>query len=163
MADKAGSVAKVKIVPNSGPGRAGFAVDRADGRLKMRRGGTSALETIASDAVLNTSLAALTLKAKDDGTTVVSNNLTSGVFTLPPAKAGLVFNVVTGTVPTSNAGTTITPNAADKFQGNGFNSKTAGQTLVNTRATPALIGDAIQLIGTDQNVWFVLNKIGTWA
>lgn len=131
-----------------------------------RKGGTP--EPIATDRlnVLGTSVAAITLDGTDDGVTVVANNSAATVVvTLPKSSvvgAGYTARVLAGVLPGAGAGLTVTPNAADKFAGNGFNAKTAGQTLINSAATDA-IGDMVEVVADGVTSWFVTNKIGTWA
>lgn len=119
-------------------------------------------ESLSIDGVLNQTTAAVTLQAKDDGLTVQANASATVTVTLPLAAPGMNFRVLVGQLPGSGAGTTLTPNAADKFQGNGFNAKTAGQTIVNSAATDA-IGDLLDVQCITAGVWYVVNKIGTWV
>lgn len=164
-------IRKTALAIKGGPGAAGIwiykGVTTKVGRLFIdRKGGTP--EPIASDRVnvLGSTVAAITLDGTDDGVTVVANNTAATVVvTLPKAStvgAGFRARVLVGALPGAGAGTTVTPNATDKFAGNGFNAKTAGQTLVNTAATDA-IGDYIDAVTDGVSTWFVLGKVGTWA
>ena len=166
-------IRKTTTAVKGGPGGTGiwsyakYGVSRFAGRIFVdRKGGTP--EPIATTAVnvLADDAAAITLDGTDDGVTVVANNSAATVVvTLPAAAtvgAGFKARVLTGVLPGAGAGTTVTPNAADKFAGNGFNAKTAGQTLVNSAATDA-IGDLVQVISNGVDTWFVVAKVGTWA
>jgi hypothetical protein len=116
--------------------------------------------------VLGTAVAAVTLDGTDDGDTVVANNSAATVVaTLPKTSVvgpGYRARLIAGVLPGAGAGTTLTPNAADKFQGNGFNAKTAGQTLVNSAASD-VVGDLVEVISDGAGIWYVINKVGTWA
>lgn len=156
-------IRRTLLAIKGGTGGAGIWIANATGRLFIDRQGGVA-EPIASDAVRIPSTAAYTVKPSEDGVTLHATALTSNVFTLPAVATvgiGFLVTVVTKVLPTSGAGTTITPAAADKFQGNGFNAKTDGQTLVNSAASDA-IGDLVQL-QSDADGWFVIGKVGTWA
>lgn len=137
------------------------------GRLFIdRKNGTP--EPIASDRVnvLGTGVAAITLDGSDDGVTLVANNAAATVVaTLPKTTvvgAGFVCTLIAGVLPGAGAGTTLTPNAADKFQGNGFNAKGAGATLVNSAASDA-VGDLVTVVSDGAGIWYVISKVGTWA
>lgn len=145
------------------------------GRLYIERksygaanNGSTVFEPIATDRVnvLGTSVAALTLDGTDDGATVIANNSAATVvLTLPRTTVvgpGFVATLLVGVLPGAGAGTTLTPNANDKFAGNGFNAKTAGQTLVNSAATDA-VGDLVTVQSDGAGVWYVISKVGTWA
>jgi hypothetical protein len=137
------------------------------GRLFIdRKGGTPEPLSLDRVNVLGTSVAAITLDGTDDGVTVVANNSAATVVaTLPKVAtvgAGYRARLLAAVLPGAGAGTTLTPNAADKFQGNGFNAKTAGQTLVNSAATDA-VGDYVDVVSDGGTIWYVINKVGTWA
>lgn len=166
-------IRKTGTAIKGGPGAVGIYIYKATlqsvlkaGRLFINRNGTET--PIAGDRVrvLGTSVAALTLTGEDDGITVVANNSAATVVvTLPKAAtvgAGFRARVLAGVLPGAGAGLTVTPNAADKFQGNGFNAKTAGQTLVNSAASDA-VGDYVDLVTDGGTIWYVINKVGTWA
>jgi hypothetical protein len=125
-------------------------------------------EPIATDRlnVLGTAVTAITLDGSDDGVTVVANNAAATVtVTLPKASVvgpGYTARILAGVLPGAGAGLTVTPNAADKFQGNGFGAKTAGQTLINSAASD-VVGDMVEVVSDGVLTWFVTNKIGTWA
>lgn len=164
-------IRKTAVAIKGGPGGAGLwifkGVASKAGRLFFdRKGGTP--EPIASDRVnvLGTAVAAITLDGTDDGVTVVANNTAATVVvTLPKAStvgAGFRARVLVGALPGAGAGTTVTPNAADKFQGNGFNAKAAGASLVNSAASDA-IGDYVDLVSDGNLIWYVIGKVGTWA
>ena len=115
---------------------------------------------------MGTSDTADTAEIKEDGTTYIANN-SAATFTLTLPKAatagaGTKFRLIAGVLPGAGAGTTLTPNAVDKFQGNGFNAKTAGQTLVNSAASDAL-GDYVEVVSDGGTIWYVISKVGTWA
>lgn len=156
-------IRRTLLAIKGGTGGAGIWIANATGRIFIdRQGGVN--EPIATDATVIPSTAAYTVSPDQDGVTVYCTDLTSNVVTLPAvATVGLGFRVrvLTKVLPTSGAGTTVTPAAADKFQGNGFNAKTDGQTLVNSAASDAL-GDYVDL-QSDADGWFVIHKIGTWA
>lgn len=167
-------IKKVSVQVLGGPGAAGFFC--LNSRAKESYGTTGGLFINRKSPYkppkpqrlvtcnLNLITAAVTLDGTDDGDTQAANSSSFVNVTLPKAStvgAGYTVIVMTATVP-SATGTTVTPNAADKFAGNGFNAKTAGQTLVNTQATAA-VGDQVDLISDGVSRWFVLNKVGTWA
>lgn len=169
-------IRKVSVAPRGGPGGAaifvlnpkakesygtlgGIFVDR---KFSNRVGPSKPQRIVTSN--LNNVTANVTLDGTDDGDVQAVNSATFVTVTLPKASVvgpGYICTVLTKQVP-SATGTTVTPNAADKFAGNGFNAKTAGQTLVNTQATAA-IGDQVDLVSDGVSNWFVLNKVGTWA
>lgn len=163
-------IRKASVAIKGGPGAVGIYVwNKATsklGRLFINRAGVEF--PIASDRVnlLGTAVAALTLKPEDDGTTVVANNTAATVVvTLPAAAtagAGTTFRVLAGQLPGAGAGLTLTPNAADKFQGNGFGAKTAGQTLINSAASD-VVGDMLEVVSDGVTIWYVTAKVGTWA
>ena len=175
-------IRKVAVLIKGGPGGVGlFALNGSSKETFGTTGGifvTRKPTTAASPApiaqriqthrvnVLGTGVTALTLDGTDDGDTQVANNTAATVvFTLPKTSVvgpGYRARVVVGALPGAGAGTTVTPNAADKFQGNGFNAKTAGQSLVNSAASDA-IGDSVDVISDGAGIWYVVNKIGTWA
>lgn len=137
------------------------------GRLFIdRKGGTPESLSLDRVNVLGTAVAAITLDGTDDGVTVVSNNAAATVVvTLPKAAtvgAGFRARVLAGVLPGAGAGLTLTPNAVDKFQGNGFGAKTAGQTLINSAASD-VVGDYLDVVTDGVLTWFVINKVGTWA
>lgn len=163
-------IRKTAIAIKGGPGAVGIYIYKnvaaKFGRLFINRAG---VETpIAGDRVnvLGTTVAAVTLTGENDGDTVVATNTAATVVvTLPKASvvgAGFCCRVLVAALPGAGAGTTVTPNAADKFAGNGFNAKTAGQTLVNSAASDA-IGDMVEVVTDGVTTWYVTNKIGTWA
>jgi hypothetical protein len=165
-------IRKTLVAIKGGPGGAGIFVfgkkkTIGGGRIYIdRKGGVP--EPLSTDRlnVLGSSVAAITLDGSDDGVTVVSNNSAATVVvTLPKAStvgAGFTARVLAGVLPGAGAGLTVTPNAADKFQGNGFSAKTAGQTLVNSAASD-VVGDMVEVVSDGNVTWFVTNKIGTWA
>lgn len=169
-------IKKVSVQVLGGPGGAGFFC--LNSRAKESYGTTGGLfvnrkspykpskpqRIVTCNLNINSTATAVTLDGTDDGDTQVAANAAAVTYTLPKASVvgpGYTVIVMTGTVPAS-VGTTVTPNAADKFAGNGFNAKTAGQTLVNTQASAA-VGDQVDLISDGVSRWFVLNKVGTWA
>lgn len=174
------NIRKTLIGVKGGPDGAGIFVYKKNkpvggGRLYIERksfgasnNNSTVFEPIASDRVnvLGTAVAAITLDGTDDGVTVGANNAAATVtVTLPKASVvgpGYTARVMAMALPGAGAGTTVAPNAADKFAGNGFNAKTAGQTLINSAATDA-VGDMVELVTDGILTWFVTNKIGTWA
>lgn len=170
-------IKKVSVQVLGGPGAAGCFV--LNSRAKESYGTTGGLFinrkspyrpptpqriVTASFQLLATSVTAKTLDGTDDGDIQAATAATFVNITLPKASVvgpGYTCTVMTATVPGAT-GTTVTPNAADKFAGNGFNGKTAGQTLVNTQGTAA-VGDMVILTSDGVSRWFVENKVGTWA
>lgn len=168
-------IRKTGTAIKGGPGGVGFWSYKGllkAGRLFIERkslgSGVANEEPLSADGftVLGTAVAAKTLDGTDDGHTYVANNAAATVvFTLPKvATVGKGFRVrlLAGVLPGAGAGLTATPNAVDKFQGNGFNAKTAGQTLINSAATDA-VGDWLDLQSDGGIIWYVIGKIGTWA
>lgn len=163
MADKAGSVAKVKVLPNNGPGRAGFAVLRSDSRLWTNIDGTK--RPMSTDHVISVT-ADRTLTAKESGAKVVVDSSTSKIVTLPAAAVGLEFSVYTKQVPGSGVGVLVKVNGStakifSKVSPTGATiTESAGKGVVNTQGT-AVKGDKVYLFsdGTD---WFA-EPTGTWA
>lgn len=157
-------IRRTLVAIRGGTGGAGIWLANATGRLFIdRQGGVG--EPIASDAIRVVTAAAATVNSNEDGVTIYANNADASVVVTLPAIAtvGLGFRVrvVVKALPAAGAGTTVTPAAADKFQGNGFNAKTDGQTLVNSAVSDA-IGDLVDL-QSDVDGWFVIGKVGTWA
>jgi hypothetical protein len=167
-------IRKVAVAIKGGPGGAGLFIPNSFfksgvgiGRIFVdRKGGTPQPVPTHRFNLLGTAVAAITLKGDDDGDTVAANNAAATVVvTLPKASVvgpGFRITVVTAVLPGAGAGTTVTPNAADKFQGNGFGAKTAGQTLINSAATDA-VGDLVTLVSDGGTIWYVTGKVGTWA
>ena len=141
---------------------AGIWLAHATGRLFIDRTGGVA-EPIASDAVRTPTTAAYTVLPSEDGVTIHCAVLTTNVITLPAvATVGVGFRVrvLTTVLPTSGAGTTVSPAAADKFQGGGL-TKADDADIVNSAASDAL-GDFVDL-QSDANGWWILQIRGTWA
>lgn len=158
MADKAGSLAKVKILPRRGPGRAGFAVKRADNRIWSDIDGT--LRPVNTTGTKNITAAAATLSPVDSGAKVNLDSTTTIVVTLPPPAAGLEFEFFVKTAATSGSGHTINPTAGASLFAKGFTAAN-GKGAQNTQATGAQ-GDGFYLWSDGTN-WFGFVDAGTWA
>jgi hypothetical protein len=160
-------IRKTPQQPKGGPGRAAIWVRigrtaASFNRLFIdRKGGRP--EPIATDYTvkLGSGVTSHTLKAEDDGTTVIANNAAATVTTnLPKASdagVGAKFTVVTGALPGAGAGTTVHPATGDNI-----NAKAANADLVNSAASDA-VGDAVTLVSDGVLTWFTTGKIGTWA
>lgn len=103
---------------------------------------------------------------------VIQNVIADGkVITLPATTAGACLIIRNGGVPKTNgpAGSgdnesvlvTVSPNASDKIQGNGFTAAD-NKDVLNTKAT-AQVGDEICLIGDGTDGWNIAYVIGVWA
>lgn len=84
--------------------------------------------------------------------------------TLPPANRASKGRriCVVSHVPSGGTGTFIDVASADKIDGSGIASAAAGKGAVNTGATDAL-GDLLEVESDGANVWYVVNRLGTWA
>lgn len=86
------------------------------------------------------------------------------VVTLPTANLatkGRRVCVVTESL-SGGTGTSVAVQSTDLIQGKGITSPAAGKGAVNTGATDAL-GDLIEVESNGENVWQVVNVLGTWA
>jgi len=158
------SIAKVGILPKSGPARAGFAVKRSDNRIWTDVDGTQ--RPVGTDNVIVLT-ANRTITAKESGTKFVFNSTTSLDVTLPAPAVGLEFVFYVKVAATSGTGHNIKTNgSSEKTYGKvtatgAALSEAAGKGVVNTQATGSK-GDAGRVYsdGTD---WFFTPHTGTWA
>lgn len=103
---------------------------------------------------------------------IVQNVQADGiVITLPATSAGAVFTIRNGGVPVTNgpAGTgsnksvlvAVSPNSADKIQGNGLTAAD-NKDLLNTKAT-SLVGDEVTLVGDGVDGYNIQEIVGIWS
>lgn len=111
-----------------------------------------------------------TLTLADQG--IVQNvTVDAVVITLPATSPGAVFviqnggdnpaNTPSGAVADASCLVSVSPNASDKIQGNGFTAAD-NKDAVNTKAT-AKVGDRIVLVGDGVDGYNLMTVIGTWA
>jgi hypothetical protein len=144
-------------------------LDTATDELKFEFGGT--VHTVATKtAKVETVTATNVLTASESGKTIYLSAAAGFVTTLPAAAAGLEFDFIVKTAPTSN-GYTITADPADSIYGtvaaNGAEDTVNGVTAAGADnvilvANVALKGDRVkfQSDGTD---WFVSGGVNTFA
>lgn len=167
-------IRKTSVAIKGGPGGAGICVLNPKAKESFGTTGGIFIQRKAAykpatyqricTSNLVTLTASPTLDGTDDGDLQMAASASAITVNLPlttKVGPGYICTVMTGTIPAS-VGTTVNPQSTDKFAGNGFNGKTAGQTLVNTQATAA-VGDQVDLVSDGNGRWFVLNKVGTWA
>jgi hypothetical protein len=167
MADLANGILVTNIVPRSGPGKAGFCVKRADGRLYVTIKGVQKNITLSGDTVAQTTTPVV-LTAAQSGRTTIFNSTTSMVSTLPKPAKGLTYTFIVKVIATSGIGHSIGLNgAAEKVWGQTFTipgvalAATAGKGLTNTQAT-AVIGDNVT-VTSDGTDWYARPIQGIWA
>ncbi len=107
------------------------------------------------------------------GCGVVQNVITDAItVTLPATSAGAYFIIRNGGAAITSGGpsgatsdasvlVTVSPNASDKIQGNGFTAADDKDAL-NTKAT-AKVGDEIRIVGDGTDGWLITHVKGTWV
>lgn len=164
MAGASNALNKTNLIPKSGPGAAGFAVRKSDGRIITDLDGTQ--RGINTDGVI-TITANRTLLARESGSLVLFNSTTSLFAILPAPASGLEFSFIVKTLATdSGVGHLIkVAGAAEKVQSKASASgaalsAVAGKGVVNTYGT-AVLNDAFTM-KSDGTDWFG-KPSGIWA
>jgi len=144
-------------------------LDTATGELKFEFGGTVstvATKTAKTEVVTATNV----LTAAESGNTFFLSAAAGFVTTLPAAAAGLEFEFIVKTAPTSN-GYTITGDPADVIFGtvsaNGAEDTVNGVTAsaadnVILVANQAAVGDRVRFVSDGTN-WYVSGAVNTFA
>lgn len=144
-------------------------VDTDTSELKFEFGGTVntvATKTLKSETVTATNV----ITASESGKAFFLSAVAGFVSTLPTAAAGLEFEFIVATAPTSN-GYTITGSPADVIYGtvsaNGAEATENGVTAsaadnVILVANQALIGDRVRFTSDGTN-WYVSGAVNTFA
>lgn len=157
-------IRKTLVAIKAGPGAIGLWCDKTSKRLFIDRSASSSRttvpEVIRTERIIYSGAGNVTLTEADDGATVVINDATSRVVSLPATKKALRFGLIIQTV-TAGAGHALSPVAADKIMGNGFTSAD-NKDAICTGATDRE-GDSISVVGDGADGWFIDGVTGTWA
>lgn len=163
------NILKTTRTPDFSGRSAGIRVDNTTGELKVNADGTE--KAIATKVVdTETVTATNVITASESGKTFFLSAVAGFVSTLPTAAAGLWFDFIVATAPTSN-GYTITGSPADVIYGtvsaNGAEDTVNGVTAsaadnVILVANQALIGDRVRFVSDGTN-WYVSGAVNTFA
>lgn len=104
--------------------------------------------------------ASKSLTYSDHGKTFEADSTTSVVLTLPATRKGVTYTFVVGQLTTSG-GHALSPNAADKFMGNGFTAADDKDAICS--AATDRVGDSITVVGDGVDGWYITAVTGTWA
>lgn len=99
----------------------------------------------------------LTLTAADNGKTVIITDSSARTVTLPAPQDGLHFRVYCSNASGAHV---VNPSASAKFQGFTYGAKTNGQTLTRTASAA---GESLYFVAQGTTIWWVVEKVGTWA
>lgn len=103
-----------------------------------------------------------TLTANQSGALIVVN-AADKTLTTPAGTPGLRYKVMAigNAVTAGTVGTTLHVPTGDTLAGNGFTAA-SGKGAIDTKATPAVVGDFIEITCTAANTWVVTEISGTW-
>lgn len=149
---------------------AGIGVEASTGNLQFNADGTTKQTVMTTVARREVVTATNAIAASESGTTFYLSALAGFVSTLPPAAAGLWFEFVVATAPTSN-GYTITADPADSIYGtvaangaedtvNGVTASAADNVILVHNV--ALKGDRVRF-DSDGTSWYVSGMVNTFA
>lgn len=152
-------IRKVSVLIKGGPG--GFGGPYVSNNQVKAHDGTREHTFTTKQVGYSDKTANYTVVLPDDNGKYLTMSLaTSGTFTLPAvssANKGMRVTLITKSLPTSGAGTTIAPNSADRI---GF--KADNTSYVNTAATDVL-GDNMVLESDGVDGWIIVSQRGIWA
>jgi hypothetical protein len=105
-----------------------------------------------------------TITNSDGGKLFAINATASVVATLPKAAAankGMKVAITLVALPTSGAGASFSPQAADKIVGNGFTAAVDKDAIIS--AASDRIGDYLEVTSNGVDAWYITGVIGTVA
>jgi hypothetical protein len=163
MAKHSAKISRTQIDPKAGPQEDGFFVSNkvganADGYfgvVKRTIAGDSTVYTVPCASVQEVTSGNVTLTAEQNGQTVVLNNTSGSIVTLPTAKKGLEFTVVIQQAANTHA---VSPEAADGIAAKGLTA-VVDKDLVNSTSAAY---DAVVIRGVAANLWHAV-LTGTWT
>lgn len=152
------SVGEVTIVDNTQDQTVGGA-KTFSGATTLSGSATLSGAVVGLEKITTTTAETDTLDATDSGTVFVCT-ASSGTqtFTLPATVSGLRYTFICGH---ADGEINISPNAADKITGKGFEGSDDGD-IKNTAASNA-VGDTCTLVGDGADGWIATVVTGTWA
>lgn len=158
-------IRKTAVAIKGGPGGVGIYADKnAGNQVKVNDGvgtaGVSRVVTVANPTPAVKTAAYSVVLPEDNGKRIACQLLASFAVTLPAVSAankGMQVTVINALLPTSGAGYSVAPAAADRI---GYRADNTA--CVNTAATDVL-GDFLTVESDGVDGWQIVGKGGIWT
>jgi hypothetical protein len=157
-------VRKGRQLPKSDGISGGFIIDEVSERIKASVSSKESDPRYVEARGFETKDANYTITSKDAGKTFVHAHASASVIaTLPKAATsnkGMRLAFIVNSLPSAGTGHAVSPNAADKFVGNGY-TPAVDKDAVCIVASDRL-GDRLEVESNGVDTWFITGVIGTW-
>jgi hypothetical protein len=142
----------------------GINQNRTSKRIEVRTVSSESAKRYVRAESMEEKTASFSVSASDDGKTFIFDDATGSIVaTLPKAAAAnkdMTVRFIVNALAGAGAGHAVSPNASDKFVGNGF-TPLADKDAICVVASDRL-GDTIEVKSNGVDTWFITGVIGTW-